>query len=217
MKHKTKIEGVVLVRKEGNPDDLRKSHRIYRYGKDYAIVAQLYDLEYDRDIWLSESSLSEGFGLKTNGGGIVLYEDINEVIKFVDEPHHEYSWCIPEEPLSLETELTGHMYRGSAHETCDSCGNCDGARCDTCTKRYIVYNWATSEKEFATSEKEAAKQYLKDNYLQEEAVRAITEISKEFGVENKDEYLDFSKYSPIYQFLKLCKDTGAIGYTRKSW
>ena len=31
-----------------------------------------------------------------------------------------------------ETYYTGHMYRNSPYETDDSCGNCDGARCDTC-------------------------------------------------------------------------------------
>jgi hypothetical protein len=29
--------------------------------------------------------------------------------------------------------LSGHMYRGSAHETDSDCGNCDGARCEGCT------------------------------------------------------------------------------------
>lgn len=27
---------------------------------------------------------------------------------------------------------TGHLYRNSPYETDDSCGNCDGARCDYC-------------------------------------------------------------------------------------
>jgi hypothetical protein len=28
------------------------------------------------------------------------------------------------------SQLTGHMYFGAAHETDNSCGNCDGARCE---------------------------------------------------------------------------------------
>ena len=44
---------------------------------------------------------------------------------------------------------TGHMYRNSAHETADSCGNCDGARCHNCVdifefngERYDTYEEA---------------------------------------------------------------------------
>lgn len=29
-------------------------------------------------------------------------------------------------------EYTGHCYYKSPYESCDSCGNCDGARCDVC-------------------------------------------------------------------------------------
>lgn len=32
---------------------------------------------------------------------------------------------------------TGHLYRNSPYESDDSCGNCDGARCDTC-KEIII-------------------------------------------------------------------------------
>lgn len=31
-----------------------------------------------------------------------------------------------------EFRYSGHMYYNSPFETCDSCGNCDGARCDYC-------------------------------------------------------------------------------------
>ena len=40
--------------------------------------------------------------------------------------------------------MSGHMYRGTsmeAFETIDSCGNCDGARCDYCEKREIPAHW----------------------------------------------------------------------------
>lgn len=33
----------------------------------------------------------------------------------------------------INTELTGHVYFGSKHETSNSCGNCDGACCDQCS------------------------------------------------------------------------------------
>ena len=33
--------------------------------------------------------------------------------------------------------LSHHMYKNSPFETCDSCGNCDGARCDGCKMIYL--------------------------------------------------------------------------------
>lgn len=38
----------------------------------------------------------------------------------------------------LESYLSGHLCRGSAIETCDTCGNCDGGRCSTCTEVFQV-------------------------------------------------------------------------------
>lgn len=32
--------------------------------------------------------------------------------------------------------FTGHMYRNSPYESDSDCGNCNGARCDTCTERF---------------------------------------------------------------------------------
>lgn len=216
MKHKTKIEGVVLVKKEGNPDELKRFYSVYSCGKEYAVIAETYDLDYERDMWLEKAKTEYGFGIKINGGSIKIYKDIDELIKFIDDPHHKYTWVVPSEPLSLQTELTGHMYYGSPYETYDSCGNCDGARCETCNKRYIVYNWATLEEEFITYDKEAAHQYMVDNYLQEEISRAIMEISKEYGVD-KDKYINFKEFKPTQQFMKLCADTGAIGRFYEEW
>ena len=38
----------------------------------------------------------------------------------------------------LNKHYNGHMYRGSATETDSDCGNCDGARCDTCKEYWTV-------------------------------------------------------------------------------
>lgn len=46
----------------------------------------------------------------------------------IDHVLNEEDW-----KLSPERKyLSGHMYRNSPYETDDSCGNCDGARCDFC-------------------------------------------------------------------------------------
>lgn len=40
--------------------------------------------------------------------------------------------------LYFSTMYSGHMYRNSPYETSSSCGNCDGARCDTCKTIYEI-------------------------------------------------------------------------------
>lgn len=39
---------------------------------------------------------------------------------------------------SIESRKTGHIYSGSAFETADSCGNCDGGRCNFCREVFTV-------------------------------------------------------------------------------
>ena len=43
----------------------------------------------------------------------------------------------------LESSLSGHVYRNSPFETDDSCGNCDGARCDSCREIYVLTEYGT--------------------------------------------------------------------------
>ncbi len=38
----------------------------------------------------------------------------------------------------LEQYLSGHLYRRSEYESDNSCGNCDGARCDSCELITVV-------------------------------------------------------------------------------
>lgn len=46
-----------------------------------------------------------------------------------------YTW------KKMTMRLSGHLWSGSAMETDDSCGNCDGARCDSCRKVWDVHKW----------------------------------------------------------------------------
>ena len=57
-----------------------------------------------------------------------------EWVEFLNE------WGYPEkyDSKSIEVEKTGHMNRGSAYSSSDSCSNCDGARCDYCHDIYCV-------------------------------------------------------------------------------
>lgn len=69
--------------------------------------------------------------LPDNHTGISLYDEEDGSLTVVFHHDEEYMW----------TEFTGHMYYRSPYESCDSCGNCDGARCEYCrevTKSNVV-------------------------------------------------------------------------------
>jgi hypothetical protein len=84
-------------------------------------------------------------GIQRVGTSQVSYNDAGG---FWDEQPHSYweeEWPHIAEVLEDGTwearwrkQLSGHMYLGAAHETDNSCGNCDGARCDTCVDLYSV-------------------------------------------------------------------------------
>jgi hypothetical protein len=57
-------------------------------------------------------------------------EMINKNIDIMDKVGNEDFWN-PENPRK---EYSHHMYRNSPYETCDSCGNCNGAYCDICSE-----------------------------------------------------------------------------------
>lgn len=62
----------------------------------------------------------------------------------------EYKEC-----FTIDKVLTGHIYYGSsmsAYECVDSCGTCDGARCDSCKARYIASYAYLDEPENAWTE-----------------------------------------------------------------
>lgn len=47
-----------------------------------------------------------------------------------------YTW------KTITMRKSGHLWRGSAMETDDSCGNCDGARCDSCRDVFEVFKFS---------------------------------------------------------------------------
>lgn len=68
--------------------------------------------------------------------------------------------------LYISKLLTGHIYYHSPYENCDSCGTCDGGRCDSCHTRYAVSEFDDlrlipgNYKVFRT--KEEAEEFVKD-------------------------------------------------------
>ena len=51
---------------------------------------------------------------------------------------------------ALEKSLSGHLYHGSAMETSSSCGNCDGANCDTCAPVWTVFRVRVPDRPFTS-------------------------------------------------------------------
>lgn len=56
-----------------------------------------------------------------------------KTIDILDQVLDPQYWCL----MGERVRYTGHLYRNSPYESDDSCGNCDGARCDTCQKIII--------------------------------------------------------------------------------
>lgn len=74
------------------------------------------------------------------------------VTKGLKEIHDEENWrCAyldPEQKIYCHVEFTGHQYFNSPYESCDSCGNCNGARCDYCDVHWILEEWIGDTDEF---------------------------------------------------------------------
>jgi len=54
------------------------------------------------------------------------------------EEHWRCAYLDAADRFYVHVELTGHQYYGSPYESCDSCGTCDGARCDGCKVVWIL-------------------------------------------------------------------------------
>ena len=59
----------------------------------------------------------------------------------MEEKSFVNSWGYSEKYIckKLIMDLSGHLNRGSSFYSSDSCGNCDGARCEQCRNIYKVY------------------------------------------------------------------------------
>ena len=55
---------------------------------------------------------------------------------------NEYGFKEKHTTKTIELELSGHLYRGSAFETSDNCGNCDGANCHRCCNIWTVIKYS---------------------------------------------------------------------------
>lgn len=79
------------------------------------------------------------------------HTDFNEKHAGSHSNSEGYSVEIPAYQIVSDKYYSRHLYRGSAFETSDSCGNCDGANCDDCVLLYRVELVAELEPDEYTS------------------------------------------------------------------
>lgn len=65
---------------------------------------------------------------------------MTNTISIIKRTTNEDNWS----PMLPTMYRSGHMYLNSPFETSDSCGNCDGARCDSCEKVTVPSEWGFS-------------------------------------------------------------------------
>lgn len=96
----------------------------------------------------------------------IYYTFANIIDKYFNN-RYDYYYEIEMEDAYLSEELTGHIYYRSPFESCDSCGTCDGARCQTCRKKYIVRSSKSDTifyEGYNESEAKEELESLKNNY-----------------------------------------------------
>lgn len=99
-------------------------------------------------------------------------------------------------------KYTGHMYRNSPYETDSDCGNCDGARCETCQLKF--YSTITNDTFDTLDEgKEAEEMYFKllRNHKSTYDLKFIIKDDKLYGIDMdpKFEPILCDEESPLYQ------------------
>lgn len=95
--------------------------------------------------------------------------------------------------IYMHTELTGHMYYRSPYESCDDCGNCDGARCESCRTKYIVEGIESDSLYYTGYDKDKAKQIRDENQKDYSDIVAdlcsTYDVSADDNVKNNYEYV----------------------------
>lgn len=99
-------------------------------------IRKKYNLSLDD--WYDSNEVYRQYYLWTllNNYSITGYVDLSKytvlnMIDYLDDSAYRIS--------GGDIEYTGHMHYGSPYETASDCGNCDGARCDSCTKIKTPY------------------------------------------------------------------------------
>lgn len=103
----------------------------------------------------------------------------SSVVKDYFNDDLDYYYELKTDNVYLMTELTGHIYYRSPYESCDSCGTCNGARCDNCREKYTVTNFASDEVYYSGYNKAEAEEELDSR--QEHYSDIIGDIISHYG------------------------------------
>lgn len=171
---------------KGKLENIKKDpeHNIITYSNGKAECIEYHDNLSD---WITEISWGEfksGFGIKilsedghsidahkydlcistymcNNTDENKIFKTISNIIKYFCDDIYYYEF--KNDGLSICKELTGHQYYGSPYESCDECGNCDGARCDYCKLKYIVKDLFSDKEYYNGYDKDKADEIYDKN------------------------------------------------------
>lgn len=73
-----------------------------------------------------------------NRPAIEIIQSMTKCLTAYFDKSFEYYYEFKLDNIYLGKEYTGHMHYRSPYESCDDCGNCNGARCDYCKTKYVV-------------------------------------------------------------------------------
>ena len=213
---------------EGKLDDIKKTdHKIASYCNGKAECKKYHNLIID---WINEitsNGFKAGFGIEVLGkdgknvtdhnytrtctSAICERKSMDEVVKrmadiityyFSDIYYYE----IEDDTIISNIELTGHMYYKSPYESCDGCGNCDGAKCDTCKVAYTVEDYKSGEIYYYGFNKEEAKKI--ENSKLKNYSDIITDILENYQIDmewfNK-EIGDNASYTSLFKIINKYK------------
>lgn len=138
-------------------EDIKPNERYVSFSAGKITVRIYYDSFIDWVKIVAESGIAIPFGMDIfdENGYSIQCDEINayalansnetainyafsQIVSKYFNDHYNYYYEIEMEDAYLSEELTGHMYYRSPFESCDSCGTCDGARCQICRRKYIV-------------------------------------------------------------------------------
>ena len=105
--------------------------------------------------------------------------------------------------IIISKVLTGHMHFMSPYETYSDCGNCDGARCETCREKYSVEDLddPICKDRFKIVDTKEEAEEIKDGW--EEVCRFTRNVARSFALNDKRDSIELKPNSCMY-----CKYAG---------
>lgn len=221
---------------EGSYDEIKKNPELtlmsYSGGKGECIKYHDTLEEFVECVISNIYNHAGGFGLKMiSKGGIPLntnyyslefnkyqansyplsktIKNLYNIIDAYENVYDEY-WEIPRDNIYLYSELTGHIYYRSPIESCDSCGTCDGARCDFCKRVYVVEDFSNAEILYRGKDEEEAKKVFNDSsYDYSDIISSILQYynldHNWFDVYVKENAKQDTKYEPLRLLIEYTK------------